>query len=173
MWCSNVSFLPLQVDLPQGLCVVGDAATCFNPIYGQGMTVGIKGAILLRDTLQQRLQGRKFSSQAATSVLSGFSRVRSPHAVLSAPPWQLPFYSSIADDRLGRPSDAEGAAQCLCLWVGQSAFRAKGVRLRATPSRCFQLVPCGQTELLKLQDLPWTVATGNESGGPERRTDFC
>ena len=100
MWCSNVSFLPLQVDLPQGLCVVGDAATCFNPIYGQGMTVGIKGSILLRDTLQRRLQGRKFSSQTATSVLSGFSRVRSPPAVLSAPPWHLPGYSLIASERL-------------------------------------------------------------------------
>ncbi len=64
-----------QVELPQGLCVLGDAATCFNPIYGQGMTVGIKGAILLRDTLQKRLQGRKFTPAAASSVLSGLSRV--------------------------------------------------------------------------------------------------
>jgi len=54
---------------------VGDAATCFNPIYGQGMTVGIKGAILLRDTLQKRLQGRTFSSASAASALSGFSKV--------------------------------------------------------------------------------------------------
>ena len=67
----------VQVELPQGLCVLGDAATCFNPIYGQGMTVGIKGAILLRDTLQKRLQGRKFTSEPASSVLSGFSRVSS------------------------------------------------------------------------------------------------
>lgn len=55
--------------------MLGDAATCFNPIYGQGMTVGIKGAVLLRDTLQKRLQGRKFSPETASSVLSGFSRV--------------------------------------------------------------------------------------------------
>ena len=66
-----------QVELPQGLCVLGDAATCFNPIYGQGMTVGIKGAILLRDTLQKRLQGRKFTPVAASSILSGLSRVSS------------------------------------------------------------------------------------------------
>ena len=72
----------LQVDLPQGLCVVGDAATCFNPIYGQGMTVGIKGAILLRDTLQKRLQGRTFSSASAASALSGFSRVRTQELLL-------------------------------------------------------------------------------------------
>ncbi|CAL5219219.1 g1011 [Coccomyxa viridis] len=63
-----------QVDLPQGLCVLGDAATCFNPIYGQGMTVGIKGAILLRDTLQKRLHGRKSTPAEASSVLSGFSK---------------------------------------------------------------------------------------------------
>ena len=66
----------VQVELPQGLCVVGDAATCFNPIYGQGMTVGIKGAILLRDSLRKRLQGRKFSSSEAPSILSGFSKAR-------------------------------------------------------------------------------------------------
>jgi len=72
----------LQVDLPQGLCVVGDAATCFNPIYGQGMTVGIKGAILLRDTLQKRLQGRTFSSASAASALSGFSKVWSQGLLL-------------------------------------------------------------------------------------------
>ena len=66
----------VQVELPQGLSVVGDAATCFNPIYGQGMTVGIKGAILLRDTLQKRLQGRKFSASEAPSILSGFSKAR-------------------------------------------------------------------------------------------------
>ncbi len=73
----------MQVDLPQGLCVLGDAATCFNPIYGQGMTVGIKGAILLRDTLQKRLQGRKFTPAEASSVLSGFSKVRSHGSVLA------------------------------------------------------------------------------------------
>ena len=32
---------------------------------------------------------------------------------------------------------------------------------------------CGQTELSQLQVFTWTVATGNASGGPERRTDFC
>ena len=81
----------LQVDLPQGVCVVGDAATCFNLIYGQGMTVGIKGAILLRDTLQKRLQGRTFSSASAASALSGFSRVRDQellqHVILKSSCW--------------------------------------------------------------------------------------
>ena len=74
----------VQVELPQGLCVLGDAATCFNPIYGQGMTVGIKGAILLRDTLQKRLQGRHFTPKAASSVLSGFSKVSSPCSFLAS-----------------------------------------------------------------------------------------
>ena len=55
--------------------MLGDAATCFNPIYGQGMTVGIKGAVLLRSTLQKRLQGRRFGPGTAGSVLHGFSRV--------------------------------------------------------------------------------------------------
>jgi hypothetical protein len=50
------------------------------------MTVGIKGAILLRDTLQRRLQGRKFSRQTAISVLTGFSRVRSPSCCVICTP---------------------------------------------------------------------------------------
>ena len=89
----------VQVDLPQGLCVVGDAATCFNPIYGQGMTVGIKGAILLRDTLQRRLQGRKFSSSTAPAVLSGFSKARQ-RTIPDVPiyvPWQFHIMSELAD----------------------------------------------------------------------------
>lgn len=36
---------------PEGFIVLGDAAASFNPIYGQGMTVAIWGARLLRDLL--------------------------------------------------------------------------------------------------------------------------
>ncbi|MEM7531838.1 MAG: FAD-dependent monooxygenase [Chloroflexota bacterium] len=37
---------------PQGLIVTGDAACCFNPIYGQGMTTSAMDANALRKTLE-------------------------------------------------------------------------------------------------------------------------
>lgn len=67
----------MQVDLPAGLCVLGDAAVSFNPVYGQGMTVGIKGAILLRDTLCKRLPSGKFSAGDSRVLLQGFGKVTS------------------------------------------------------------------------------------------------
>lgn len=37
---------------PGGFVVMGDAACCFNPIYGQGMTAAALGAVLLDEQLQ-------------------------------------------------------------------------------------------------------------------------
>ncbi|MET0389883.1 MAG: FAD-dependent monooxygenase [Polyangiales bacterium] len=48
---------------PEGFVVLGDAACCFNPVHGQGMTVSALEAELLGETL--RKQGRS---------LRGFSR---------------------------------------------------------------------------------------------------
>jgi 2-polyprenyl-6-methoxyphenol hydroxylase-like FAD-dependent oxidoreductase len=36
---------------PQGFLVIGDALASFNPVYGQGMSIAAKQAILLRDVL--------------------------------------------------------------------------------------------------------------------------
>lgn len=41
-------------DWPDGLLVVGDALCSFNPIYGQGITVGACQALVLRDGLRRR-----------------------------------------------------------------------------------------------------------------------
>jgi 2-polyprenyl-6-methoxyphenol hydroxylase-like FAD-dependent oxidoreductase len=43
---------------PGGFVVMGDAACCFNPVYGQGMTSAAMGAVLLDEQLQA---GRDFS----------------------------------------------------------------------------------------------------------------
>jgi 2-polyprenyl-6-methoxyphenol hydroxylase-like FAD-dependent oxidoreductase len=38
---------------PEGLVVLGDAACCFNPVYGQGMSVAAGQALILREGLRQ------------------------------------------------------------------------------------------------------------------------
>ncbi|MFN8445266.1 MAG: hypothetical protein U0175_31045 [Caldilineaceae bacterium] len=48
--------------LPDGVVALGDAVCAFNPVYGQGMTMGALGALTLQHTLQsyrnrQTLQG--------------------------------------------------------------------------------------------------------------------
>ena len=72
-----------QVEkLPDGLCVLGDACASFNPTYGQGMTVGIKGAVLMRNLLQKRLGNAKFGPSNGPAALQGFTKVRTGVALL-------------------------------------------------------------------------------------------
>ncbi len=43
---------------PEGYLVIGDAVCSFNPIYGQGMTVALSEALLLRECLEQGGEAR-------------------------------------------------------------------------------------------------------------------
>jgi 2-polyprenyl-6-methoxyphenol hydroxylase-like FAD-dependent oxidoreductase len=62
---------------PQGLLVVGDAVTCFNPVYAQGMTVSALSALTLRDHLH---------SGTTPQPLQYFKDLA--HNVID-PPWQM------------------------------------------------------------------------------------
>ncbi|KAK9844050.1 hypothetical protein WJX81_003008 [Elliptochloris bilobata] len=67
-----------SVDMPDGLAVLGDAACCFNPIYGQGMTVGILGALELQQLLATRLAGRRGDRSATIAALAGVAKEFQP-----------------------------------------------------------------------------------------------
>ena len=62
-------------DLPDGLVILGDSACALNPVYGQGMTVGILQAKALGPAVSQALR-------AATSSAAG-ANVASHRAALS------------------------------------------------------------------------------------------
>jgi flavin-dependent dehydrogenase len=51
-----------QLDrMPEGLVAIGDAVCAFNPVYGQGMTVGALGALTLDAALRQNRHAPGFA----------------------------------------------------------------------------------------------------------------
>ena len=72
-------------DWPQRLVVVGDAACAFNPVYGQGMTLAVKQALML---------GELFSgARAGPGTARRFQRAQQQ---VTAWPWRL----AVSDDVL-------------------------------------------------------------------------
>lgn len=55
---------------PDGYVVTGDAASCFNPIYGQGMTVAGQDALVLRRWLMDDASTREFQRRLAKSLVT-------------------------------------------------------------------------------------------------------
>jgi pimeloyl-ACP methyl ester carboxylesterase/2-polyprenyl-6-methoxyphenol hydroxylase-like FAD-dependent oxidoreductase len=53
---------------PEGFVVIGDAACCFNPIYGQGMTVAATEALVLRGWLNDRAPAHDFQRRLAKAI---------------------------------------------------------------------------------------------------------
>lgn len=56
---------------PEGLTVVGDAACCLNPIYGQGMTVAAMQAVTLHRNPDATLRQLGRSAQVAWALAAG------------------------------------------------------------------------------------------------------
>ena len=53
---------------PEGFIVTGDAACCFNPVYGQGMTVAGQDALVLRRWLVDEASTQEFQRRLAKSL---------------------------------------------------------------------------------------------------------
>lgn len=56
--------------LPEGLFVLGDAACAFNPVFQQGMSTALLGAVTLRGVLQGRRRQRSRSFQTALAKVN-------------------------------------------------------------------------------------------------------
>jgi hypothetical protein len=70
-------------EWPDGLIATGDAVCCFDPVYGQGMTTGVLGALLVQARLEQEWDG-------VGSVPSGFARrVQQQMVETIRPAWNL------------------------------------------------------------------------------------
>ncbi|KAL4425541.1 hypothetical protein ABPG75_009557 [Micractinium tetrahymenae] len=63
------------VDMPPGFIVMGDACVAFNPIYGQGITVGVMEA----EALQQLLDERVAAAGSTAAALAGVPAARGGH----------------------------------------------------------------------------------------------
>lgn len=95
---------------PDGLLAVGDALCCFNPIYGQGITVSACQALRLRTALDARP-----GADTAGRLLREFDRIVDfPWAVAIGQDLQMPSTA-------GQQSQAQAAVSA---WASQVARRA-------------------------------------------------
>jgi 2-polyprenyl-6-methoxyphenol hydroxylase-like FAD-dependent oxidoreductase len=107
---------------PEGLLAVGDALCCFNPVYGQGVTVSATEALLLRSALRSRTD-----AGATRRVLRAFDRlVDFPWAVAIGQDLRMPSSS-------GRQTLSQAAVSAWAWVVGREAahgdHRAQAVLL--------------------------------------------
>ena len=57
-----------MASFPDGFVVLGDAASAFNPVYGQGMSVAGLSALVLREWLQEGGTSASFQKRLAEAV---------------------------------------------------------------------------------------------------------
>jgi 2-polyprenyl-6-methoxyphenol hydroxylase-like FAD-dependent oxidoreductase len=72
-----------MANWPDGLIAAGDSVCCFDPVYGQGITTGVLGALAIRARLVEEWNG-------SGSVPGGFARrVQQRMVEIVRPAWNL------------------------------------------------------------------------------------
>lgn len=72
-----------MTDWPDGLVAVGDSVCCFDPVYGQGMTTGVLGALTFAAAFDAEWRGRAAAPRGFTR------RVQRRMAGTVRPAWNL------------------------------------------------------------------------------------
>lgn len=67
---SSLRRLYEDVAMPERLLVMGDAACCFNPLYGQGISVAVAEAAALGRLLDQRSRDAAAAAAAASGAVA-------------------------------------------------------------------------------------------------------
>ena len=76
----------LQMCLPDGICIIGDAVCAFNPVYGQGMTMAAQGAFALNDLLAERISTTS-SIASQRKSLKGLNKVSCSRLPITCCSW--------------------------------------------------------------------------------------
>ena len=100
--CSVMPIPAVQIDMPDGLIAMGDSVMALNPVHGQGITVSMMGAELLRDVLAKRLAAKSSASNPALA-LRGLAKVPCIHVFASGRSCRLGVLAT-ADDYACRSS---------------------------------------------------------------------
>lgn len=91
-------------DFPRGLIPIGDAVCRFNPVYGQGMSVALQEAVVLRNLVDaQETQDETFATLGQQYLRAIQPFIESPWALSALPDLAYP------DARGERPADLEEA----------------------------------------------------------------
>jgi len=124
-----------KVEMPEGLVVAGDASCEFNPIFGQGITVGLLGAAALKGAVAGRLgavpRGDKKARRAALAGLSqDFQKQLSGILVF---PWAM---STTNDLTTKRPEEVQATPPSFFEKLNTAYFyQLRSVSMTNTPIR--------------------------------------
>ncbi|KAA0101975.1 2-polyprenyl-6-methoxyphenol hydroxylase-like oxidoreductase [Mycolicibacterium sp. P1-18] len=117
--------------MPEGLLVLGDAVSSFNPIYGQGMTIASMEALVLRDCLRHGSGGlpHRFHRASAKKIRVAWQTAVGSDLALPEIPGPRPMMTRLTNAYVGRVLAAAESDP----FVAQEFLRVTG--MLATPTR--------------------------------------
>lgn len=117
--------------MPDGLLIVGDAVSSFNPIYGQGMTIASMEALVLRDCLRhdEVELPQRFHRASAKKVRVAWQTAVGSDLALPEIPGPRPMMTRLTNAYVGRVLAAAESDP----FVAQEFLRVTG--MLTTPTR--------------------------------------